>query len=588
MSVKERLEQLRNKMQEKGITYYYIPTSDFHESEYVGDYFKAREYMSGFTGSAGVLLVGLEEALLWTDGRYYIQAQAQIKDNGITLMRSGETGVPSVEEYLQSHTSNQDVLGFDGRVVNTKFGERVSTLSCKVVCDKDLVDSIWEKRPSLPCTSAYVLGESYTGKSYQAKKAELTASYKENTVLIESSLDAISWLLNIRGADVFASPVVVSFLLVSKNKTVWFVDANKLESDVKSYLQENKIEVMPYESFYTELAKLEHYEVQLDKGVLNFHAFKQLSASNRIINQVSPIMAMKACKNEVELENLRKAHIMDGVAITKFMYELKHLRKSFSEVSVGERLEELRSANDTFVSISFETIAGYKEHAAMMHYSATPETDYKVLNEAMLLVDSGGHYMEGTTDITRTFIMGEISDVMKRDYTLVLKGMLALSKQKFLQGCSGMNLDILARQYVWNQGIDYRCGTGHGVGYLLNIHEGPHGIRWRRTLSGSELVPLEIGMVVTNEPGVYEDGKYGIRIENELVVRKAFENEYGTFLDFETITYAPIDLEGIDINLLTSEERLFLNEYHALVFEKLSPYFENDEKTWLAEVTRAI
>ena len=299
-------------------------------------------------------------------------------------------------------------------------------------------------------------------------------------------------------------------------------------------------------------------------------------------------MARKACKNEIELENLREAHVQDGVAVTKFMYELKKLRKPFSEVSVAKRLEQLRSERENYVSISFNTIAGYKEHAAMMHYSATQESDYVVKNEAMLLVDSGGHYLEGTTDITRTFIMGEITPTMKRDYTLVLKGMIALSKQKFLAGCSGMNLDILARQYIWNQGLDYRCGTGHGVGYLLNVHEGPHGIRWRRTLAGSELVPLEIGNVVTNEPGIYEEGKYGIRIENELVVHKCFENEYGIFYDFETITYAPIDLEGVDVELLTSEERNFLNEYHEMVYNKLQPYLNDDEKAWLYSITRAI
>lgn len=586
--IQTRLKQLREEMKKEGITYYYIPTADFHESEYVGDYFKSREYMSGFSGSAGVLLIGLENAYLWADGRYYIQAEAQLQGSTIELMRSGDRGVPSLEEKLRKLIVATDTIGFDGRVVNASFGETLETLGCSIKWDVDLVDRIWENRPSLPLEKAYVLDEKYTGKSYASKFDELTSTFKENTVLVESSLDAIAWFLNVRGWDVFASPVVISFMMVFKTGTKWFVDERKLDDTMIEYLHKNSIEMLPYESFYDELSKLEDYEVHMDKNILNYQAYSLIHSSNHSINKVSPIMARKACKNEIELENLREAHVQDGVAVTKFMYELKKLRKPFSEVSVAKRLEQLRSERENYVSISFNTIAGYKEHAAMMHYSATQESDYVVKNEAMLLVDSGGHYLEGTTDITRTFIMGEITPTMKRDYTLVLKGMIALSKQKFLAGCSGMNLDILARQYIWNQGLDYRCGTGHGVGYLLNVHEGPHGIRWRRTLAGSELVPFEIGNVVTNEPGIYEEGKYGIRIENELVVHKCFENEYGTFYDFETITYAPIDLEGVDVELLTSEERNFLNEYHEMVYNKLLPYLNDDEKAWLYSITRAI
>lgn len=588
MNVNERIEALREEMKKEGIDYYYIPTSDFHESEYVGDYFKAREYMSGFTGSAGVLLIGLKDAYLWSDGRYFIQAEAQIEGSCIEFMKSGEEGVLTVGELLSKKMTKDMVLGFDGRVVNTTQGERFEKIGCTIKSQYDLVDRIWNDRPSLPSGKAFILEENYAGKSYQEKKEELVAKFDENTVLVESSLDAIAWLLNVRGNDVFASPVVVSFLLVSKNQTKWFVDENKLDSTMKEYLLANKIEVLPYDAFYEELSKIEIHTVYLNKNVLNYRAYNMLSKSNSMENKESPIMKLKAIKNEVELENLRKAHVMDGVAITKFMYELKKGRKSFSEVSVGTRLEELRAKNESFISESFETIAGYKEHAAMMHYSATEESDYVVNNEAMLLVDSGGHYLEGSTDITRTFIMGEITPEMKRDYTIVLKGMIALSKQKFLQGCGGLNLDILARQYIWNQGLDYRCGTGHGVGYLLNIHEGPHSIRWRHTMTGNELVPFEVGMVVTNEPGIYEEGKYGIRIENELVVREAVCNEYGTFLEFETITYAPIDVEGVDVELLTKEERDFLNEYHKMVYDKLQAHLTKEEREWLYTITRAI
>lgn len=586
--IRTRLNELRNEMHKEGITYYYIPTSDFHESEYVGDYFKAREYMSGFTGSAGVLLVGLEEAYLWTDGRYYIQAEAQLQNSGIELMRSGEVGVLSLEEKLRSCISSKDVIGFDGRVVNATLGDSFKAIGCEIKCGLDLVERIWMDRPSLPMEKAYVLSEKYSGKSYLDKLKDLVKEFKDTTILVESSLDAIAWFLNIRGNDVFASPVVLSFMIVSKDKTMWFVDECKLSNDMIDYLKENHIEVLPYANFYDELSKIENSEVYLNKNVLNYQAYSMINSSNTIINKVSPIMAKKACKNEIELENLRKAHIEDGVAITKFMYELKELRHNFSEVSVAERLEQLRSQRKNYVSISFNTIAGYREHAAMMHYSATPQSDYVVENKDLLLVDSGGHYLEGTTDITRTFIMGEITPEMKRDYTLVLKGMIALSRQKFLEGCSGMNLDILARQYIWNQGLDYRCGTGHGIGYLLNVHEGPHGIRWKRTVAGSELVPLKLGMVVTNEPGVYEEGKYGIRIENELVVSKYLENEYGAFFEFETITYAPIDLEGIDVTLLTNEEKKFLNEYHEMVYNKLKDHLSEDEKAWLYRITREI
>lgn len=588
-SVVERLEQLRTLMREKNIDIYLIPSSDYHQSEYVGEYFKSREFISGFTGSAGTVVVTKDKAGLWTDGRYFIQAEKQLQGSGITLFKMGEEGVPTYSEYINQNLKNGETLGFDGKVISGKtifdlkneFGNKDITLEDKY----DLVGEIWKDRPSLPITEVFILDEKYAGESFKSKLNKLRE--KMETLKVDkhilTSLDDIAWLFNIRGRDIKNNPVTLSYSIISKDKVTLYIDSRKINNEVREYLEENGVEIKDYFEAYEDVKNSENEIVLLDNDKVNYLICNSIKGS--ILNRSNPTTLMKACKNPVELENLRNSHLKDGVAVTKFMYWLKtNIGKlEMSEISVSDKIEEYRKEQELYIEPSFNTISAYEANAAMMHYSANEKSNSKLYPRNLLLIDSGAQYLDGTTDITRTFVLGECSEEIKEHFTLVLKGMISLSKVKFLYGARGTNLDILARRPVWERGIDYKCGTGHGVGFLLNVHEGPQGIRFQTNPQ-----VLEEGMTVTNEPGVYIEGSHGIRLENELIVKKAEKTVFGQFMEFETMTYAPLDLDGVIPEMLEKDEREFLNIYHKMVFDKVSPYLTAEEKEWLKEYTREI
>ena len=584
-------------MREAGIDIYLIPTSDFHESEYVGGHFKAREFMSGFTGSAGTLVVTQTQAGLWTDGRYFIQAEAQLKNSGIDLYKMGMKDVLSVEDFVIENIPEEGNLGIDGRVINSRLGikleERLKEKNASISYNRDIVDEIWEDRPALSCEPAFLLDIQYAGKSRKEKLEGLRKKLEEEKadVFILTCLDDIAWLFNIRGNDIPYNPVVLSYVIITKEKGYFFVNEGVLNTEIKEAFQVDQIEIMPYDAIYDFVKQFSGTDVVLlDKGKVNYAIIRNLNPDIKIIDKVNPTTLAKAVKNEVELENLRKSHLKDAVAVTKFMYWLKTKvgKEEITEITASDYLENLRREQEGFIELSFDTICAYQEHAAMMHYSASKETDVSLKPEGLLLVDSGGQYYEGTTDITRTFVLGSIEEEWKKHFTLVVKSMLNLANAKFLYGCTGLNLDILARGPLWNLGIDYRCGTGHGVGYLLNVHEAPNGFRWKHVPERNDQAILEAGMVTTDEPGVYIEGSHGIRIENELICKKAEENEYGQFMNFEMLTYVPIDLDGIDKQYLNSTDIEQINRYHQMVYEKVSPYLNSEEREWLQTYTREI
>ncbi len=595
--IAERIEALRLEMRQRKIDMYIVPTSDFHESEYVGDYFKARKYLTGFTGSAGTAVITMEEAGLWTDGRYFIQAEKELENSPVTLYRMGEEGVPAVREYVEQNLREGGCLGFDGRVINAKDGAVYEKTALdkhgSVFVTEDLVGIIWEGRQKLPKHPAYLLDEAYAGESCGAKVTRLREKMAEEKagVHILTSLYDIAWLFNIRGGDIPHVPVVLSFAAVTMEECCWFIQEGVLGEELQDYCKQNKITVKPYEEIYRYAQKIPAGEtVLLDKRIVNYRIFHSLDPAVEVVDAPNPTEYMKAVKNETEVANIRKAHVKDGVAFTKFMYWLKSRigKDEITEISASDYLEARRREQELFVDLSFDTISAYGANAAMMHYTATPESDAVLKPEGFLLVDSGGHYLDGSTDITRTVALGSLSQEEKRHFTAVCRANLNLAAAKFLYGCCGLNLDILARGPLWELGLDYKCGTGHGIGYLLNVHEGPNGFRWKVVPERNDSCVLEEGMVTTDEPGVYLEGKYGIRTENELLCKKAEKNEYGQFMEFETITYAPIDLDAILPEEMTAVERERLNEYHRMVYETIAPYLTEEERRWLEGYTRGI
>ena len=595
--IKQRIENIRDLMKEKNVYAYIVPSSDYHQSEYVGDYFKSREFMSGFTGSAGTLIISMDEAGLWTDGRYFIQAENELKDSGIKLFKMGEEGVPTIEEYLLEKLPKNSTLGFDGRVMSVKEGQslanKLAFKGINIEYKYDLVNDIWEDRCSLPTEKAFLLGIEYSGESFSDKLSRIRAVMKEKkaTTHILASLDDIAWLFNIRGRDVKSNPVVLSYAVISIDSVYLFIDKNKIGEDIRAELSKENVQIKGYEEVYEFIKKIEENEVVLiDTSKVNYSIYNNIPSNVQKIEERNPSILFKSIKNEIELKNIRNSHIKDGVAFTKFMYWLKNNigKIEITEISATQKLEEFRREQDKFIEPSFSTIAAYKDHAAMMHYSATEESNYKLEPRDLFLVDSGGQYFDGTTDITRTIALGPIPENVRKDFTNVVRGMIRLSKAKFLYGCRGYNLDILARGPLWEEGIDYKCGTGHGIGFVLNVHEGPNGFRWKVREDIDDSCILEEGMVTTNEPGVYVENSHGIRIENEIVVRKAEKNEYGQFMDFEVITFAPIDLDAIDESLILKDEKVYLNNYHKQVYDKISPYLNEEEKQWLKTYTREI
>ena len=595
--IQERLKQLRAQMEKRGICVYVVPTADFHESEYVGEHFKARKFITGFTGSAGTAVITMDEAGLWTDGRYFVQAAAQLEGTTVKLFKMGEEGVPTVDEYIKEALSKGGCLGFDGRVINGKWGSRLE----KIVADKngtmhvdeDLIDIIWNDRPALSKAPVMIFDKKYTGEDIGDKFAKVRVKMKEKgaTLHLMSSLYDIAWLLNIRGGDISYVPVVLSYLAVSEDECIWFLQEEIVTDELRAYLDANNIKTKPYDDFYKYVKQIPSGErVLMDKSVVNYRICSSIPDGVDVIDAEDPTVVMKAIKNETQIENLRSAHLKDAVAMCKFMYWLKtNVGKiPMTEISVSDYLAKLRSEQDGFLDLSFGTICGYADHGAIVHYSATPESDKELKPEGLLLVDSGGHYLEGTTDITRTFALGPVTDEMKDMFTRVCRSNMCLANAKFKEGCCGLNFDILAREPFWEIGMDYNHGTGHGVGYVLNVHEGPNSFHWKQYPGRTAERVIEAGMVTTDEPGVYLEGKFGIRTENELICQKGNKNEYGQFMYFENITYVPIDLDAINPDQMSEKEKQYLNEYHANVYKKVAPLLEPEEAEWLKEYTRAI
>ncbi len=595
--VTDRLAKLRQEMTKRNIAVYIVPTADFHGSEYVGEHFKARKYITGFTGSAGTAVITMTEAGLWTDGRYFVQAAQQLEGSTIELRKMGMEGVPTIEEYLKDTLKEGETIGFDGRVVSGTWGNTLLEIAREkngsLYVDEDLVDIIWEDRPPMSKADVMLFDIKYTGRDASDKLADVRNVMKEKgaDVHLMSSLYDIAWLLNVRGGDISYVPVVLSYLSITQEDCTWFVQEEVITDEIRKYLDKYNISTKPYDSFYDYVKTIgKDKKVLMDKSVVNYRICNNIPEGVEVIDATDPTVFMKAIKNETELENTRKAHVKDAVAMIKFMYWLKTNvgKMRITEISAADYLEELRSQQEGFLDLSFDTICGYAQHGAIVHYAATPETDVEIKPESFLLVDSGGHYLEGTTDITRTFAFGEVTDEMKSDFTRVFRSHTNLANARFRYGCTGLNLDILARAPFWDIDMDYNHGTGHGVGYVLNVHEGPNGFRWRQSPDRSEGSVLEEGMITTDEPGIYIEGKYGIRTENELICRKGNKNDFGQFMYFENLTYVPIDLDAIDPNQMTSVEVKHLNDYHAMVFEKMSPYFEGEELEFLRKYTRAI
>ncbi len=593
--IQDRLRALRDLMKVQGIDYYLIPTADFHASEYVNDYFKVREFFCGFTGSNGTLLVWQEGAGLWTDGRYFIQAEKELLGTGVLLFRMLEEGVPTIEEFLEEHMEEGQTLGFDGRVLPMYMGNTYEkTLAKKKVhisYGQDLAEEIWRDRPLFPAGKIMVLTEEFSGKSICDKLTQVRERLAKEDAegMLLSKLDDIMWLFNLRGSDVQCNPVAMSYAYITASQAVLFVQKKALETDVITYLEQHKIQLEAYENITKYLEKLEAgKKLLLDKRYVSYTHYKSLCNKHTIIEKKNPTEVLKAVKNPVELSNMEAIYLKDSVAVTKFIYWLKTniSKQKITEMLAADYLEGLRRQIPEFLDLSFPTIAAYKGNAAMMHYEATPEHDAVLGPEGMLLVDSGGQYLGGTTDVTRTIVLGHISDEVKRHYTLVAIGMLQLSTAHWLYGCSGRNLDILARQPLWNIGLDYKCGTGHGVGYILNVHEGPQNMRWRFSNTQVEAV-IEEGMDITNEPGVYVEGSHGIRIENVMVAKNDIKNEYGQFMHFETLTWVPLDMEAIDERYMTEEQKVLLYTYQKKVYDKIAPYLNAEEREWLKKETKA-
>lgn len=591
-----RLEKLRNLMKESGITWYVIPTDDFHASEYVGDFFQAREYISGFTGSAGTLLVGMEFAGLWTDGRYFLQAADQLAGSGITLMKMGVEGVPTLPDYLAAHFTENDTLGFDGRCLSAGFMEEckdaMGEKPLRVVYDRDLVGEIWTDRPALSKKPAWFLKDEQCGASFEEKLADVREKMKARGAesLLLTSLDDIAWLLNMRGDDIAYNPVVLAFCVVSASEVHLFIQRGSLNAEQEIRLVKAGVYLEDYLSVYEFVKNLTVKSIWLNDQKTSYALMENIPAAVRKLKGMTPVAAAKCVKNATEQEAMRRAHLKDGVAMTKFMYWLKKNvgKVEMTEISAAEQLREFRAAFDSFVEESFTTICGYGAHGAIIHYHAVPETNAQIRPEGLLLVDSGGQYFEGTTDITRTFALGPVTDEEKRHFTTVLRSNLRLGSVVFKEGCTGENLDMVARQPLWEEGLDYNHGTGHGIGFVLNVHETPARISWKGRPGYGENAVFVPGMIVSNEPGVYPAGKHGIRLENLILCQEAQTNEYGRFLKFETLTIVPFDLDAVDVTLMDEKEKSLLNNYHARVYREISPYLTAEENEWLLEATRAV
>ncbi len=595
--IQERLAALRSLMKEKGIDAYLAPTDDFHGSEYVGDHFMCRKYITGFDGSAGTAVIMQDMAGLWTDGRYFIQAAGQLAGSTVELFKMGEPGVPAVHQFLEEKLQAGQRLGFDGRTVSAKDAqflvEKLSAKQVRISCGEDLIGAVWKNRPALSCETVKELDVCWAGRSRADKCAQIRRAMKEQgaDVFLLTSLDDIAWLLNIRGGDIHCNPVALSYLAMTQRETILFANEKAFPAKVRESLAEDGVTLQPYEGIYKYAASLKAgTKALLCRAKVNYRLVSCIPRDVTILDRENPTLLPKAVKNPTEVENMRTAHIRDGVAVTKFLYWLKQNagKIPMTELSAGRKLESLRAQQEHFMGNSFDPIISYGPHAAINHYSATEETDVAIEAKGFLLADTGGQYLEGTTDITRTVVMGPVTEEQKKFFTAVLRGHLNLAAAKFRYGCCGLNLDYLARSPLWEMGVDYNHGTGHGVGYYLNVHEGPNGFRWKIVPERNDSAVFEEGMITSIEPGYYVEGEYGIRHENLVVCKKAEKTGFGQFMCFENLTMAPFDLDGIVPEQMSERERALLNAYHAQVYEKISPYLEPREREWLKEATRKI
>lgn len=591
--IKLRLARLRELMKREHLSAFIFPSTDAHQSEYVADHWRGREWISGFNGSAGTAVVTMKSAALWTDSRYFLAAEEQLEDTEYQLMRLKMEGTPTITEWLGKEL--QDVqspeVGLDGMVNSYNYVKDLSYSLRKLGgitlrTNLDPLEQIWENRPSLPANPVEIQPLEYAGETLASKVVRIRKSLRELHAdgMLVSALDDIAWTLNLRGTDVHCNPVFVSYLLIESDKVSLFVDDNKLSPEVKQYLQDNQVSLYNYNKVEKCLESYSEYNILLDGDETSYYLWKTVKCQE-IVAAASPIPAMKAVKNEAEIEGYRSAMLKDGVAMVKFLKWLKPAVEAGgqTEISIDEKLTSLRAEQKLFRDISFDTIAGYAQHGAIVHYEATPETDVVLKPEGLILVDSGAQYQDGTTDITRTIALGAVSEEMKHIYTLVLKAHIQLELVKFPDGASGTQLDAVGRECMWREGYNFLHGTGHGVGSYLCVHEGPHQIRmeWMPT-------PLRAGMTLTDEPGLYLAGKFGVRIENTVLISDYMSTEFGKFLQIEPLTLCPIDTTPIDVDMLLPEEIDWLNAYHHSVYEKLSPFLDEEEKIWLENATKPI
>lgn len=589
--IKERINSLRLTLKAAGLNALIIPSTDPHLSEYIAPHWKAREFISGFNGSAGTVVITLEEAGLWTDSRYFLQAAEQLKDTGIKLFKEALPETPSIPDYLGQQLPIGGKVGIDGALFSisqvNQLKESLADFSLETIVINDPISSIWENRPQKPQSKAYSYDDVYAGERCQDKIESMksTLEGKKAEAILISALDEIAWTLNIRGNDIHCSPVIVSYLLITTSHTIWFVSPDKITNELKGYLKRENIEVIDYEKTLTYLKSLSFSRIILDPQKTNYAIYSAIGIDKNILFESSPIALLKAQRNDTEIQNLHIAMQKDGIALTRFLIWLEKAihNGSESELSISDQLQKFRSKQELYKGDSFDTIAGYGEHAAIVHYSATQETNSTLMPKGFLLLDSGGQYLNGTTDITRTIALGPLTQEEKEDYTSVLKGHIALASAKFPYGTRGTQLDILAHLPLWKKGLNYLHGTGHGVGHFLNVHEGPQSIRMNENP-----VILKPGMVISNEPGVYKAGSHGIRIENLVLVTKDETTPFGDFLRFETLTLCPICKKGIVKAMLSSEEIEWINNYHQKVYSSLSPSLNKNEREWLKDATSTL
>lgn len=584
MTANLKIASLRHLMSKKGLNAYIVDSPDYHQSEYLAEYFKARHFITGFTGYVGTLVVTEEESVLWTDGRYFTQAEIQLKGSDIKLFKMNEPGVPTIFEYLRDKLCQNAILGFDGRAVSMKMGKELA--KGKINHSVDLVNAVWKDRPPLPKEEVFIHDIKYCGESCASKLARLREKMRllgANKHII-TTLDDIAWLLNIRGTDVAYVPYTLSYVIVTPDKVQLFIDPSKLNADVKGYLADNNVEVKGYNEIY-EVQFLKEDCVLIDPDRVNYSIYASIANGAKVIEAQNPTVLFKAVKNSIQIENIKKAQINEGVAYTKFIYWLKNNigKVELTEISAAEKLSDFRRVQEGYFSPSFPPISGYGEHGAIIHYRPTEETNITLQPKGFYLIDSGGQYYGATTDTTRTIALGEITPEQKRNYTAVLKANLNLSMLKFVHGCKGSNIDVIARAKMWELGLDYKHGTGHGIGQFLGGHEGPARFIWNYPDLPNEPV-LQAGMILSNEPGFYVPGSYGIRLENAVLIVEEEKNEYGQFLSLEPITYTPFDMDAIDLSALSPAEKSYLDKYHQKVYEVVSPHLTENERVWLKEV----